>query len=158
MKFACNKCKTIFTNDIRPVKVKRDQQGYITNLYDVYYKVVNKYYDSEEDEKVYGNFRKGIFYLSKGYTCNNDISADECPSQIGKYFRVIKKPSEYIMSAEDLVEGTIPPNPKNCCCNWSSHLFECKSCGEYLGLLHLDCYEDYSVSLNVKKVERVYGK
>jgi len=158
MKLCCNKCKKILTTDLRPVKVQWDKWGYIVNKYDVFHKKSSKWYDPEGDSHEYyeaGNMKGGIFYETKKEHYNHTPE----DSGIDGYYKVIKKDSKIVVSGTSVLEDIIPPFKDGWgCCNWSlGKSLEC-GCGNTLGEMYLDCYEDYSILFNKKSTERVYKK
>lgn len=162
MKLKCNKCKTVLTKDLRPVKVKFDKDGYIFNKWQVWTRIPDKYHDPEIDGEiiplVYGNMKTGIFYQSKKDVWNNRIEPyGEEDSQVGNYLRVITLSPKIVVSGDSLLDEIIPPFEKGWgCCNWSGGRLCCPTCNTEVGIMHLDCYEDYSVRFDVNKVERCY--
>ena len=163
MKLKCNKCKTILTKDLRPVKVKFDKGGDIFNKWQVWTQIPDKYHDPEIDGEiipmVYGNMKSGIFYQTKKEVWNNKIEpwGGEDDTQVGNYLRVIKESPEIVVSGYSLLDGIIPPFQEGYgCCNWSSGRLHCPTCNIEIGTMHLDCYEDYSVRFDVDNVERCY--
>lgn len=165
MKLKGDKCKTTLIKDLRPVKVKFDKEGYIFNKWQVWSRIPDKYHDPEIDGEiiplVYGNMKEGIFYQSKKEVWNNKIEpwGDEDDTQVGNYLRVITLSPKIVISGDSLLDGVIPPFQEGWgCCNWSSGRLHCPTCNIEIGIMHLDCYEDYSVRFYVKKVERCYTK
>ena len=59
------------------------------------------------------------------------------------------------MSKNSVINGVIPLNPINCCCNWSCKPLICE-CGNEVGIMNLDCYEDGAIRFDLKSVIRSY--
>ena len=154
MKLKCSKCTKLLTTDLRPVKLKYDQDERVKNRKDVWEYRISKYYDEEHDEEIwyeFGDMKAGIFYVTKKEYYNHTPK----DSGIDGYYKVIKLKPEMVVSGSSLLGGVIPPNPINCCCNWAWEPLKC-GCGNVLGTMKLDCYQDYSVSFDIKKVVRCY--
>lgn len=156
MKLKCATCKTLLTKDLRPIKVKWNTQGYIFNKWQVFDLELSKYYDPEEEdcpiEYEYGNMKTGIFFITKKEYYNHK----PIDSGISGLYQIIKHTPKIVVSGYDILEGFIPPNPKNCCCNWSYEPLYCTNCNSKLGYMHLDCYEYHSVRFDIDKVDRSY--
>lgn len=157
MKLKCNKCKTLLTEDLRPVKVKFNKDGYIFNKWQVWTRIPDPYHNPEIDGEIvsmeYGNMKSGVFYQTKKAYYNHTPER----SGIDGYYRVIKEYPQIVVSGNSIVDGVIPPFESGWgCCNWGGAELKCPSCGTELGEMHLDCYQDYSVRFDVKKVERCY--
>lgn len=152
MKIACSSCKNLLTMDLYPVKASYDSYGYL---------IATKKLFNERKEYFHGKvIKKGIFFLTKEFPAyswtDEDVYGDDTDSYTGYHSVIKKEKSKIVVSKDSILEGVIPPNPTNCCCNWSSKPLICK-CGKQLGFMFLDCYEDGSVRFDLKSIDRVYN-
>ncbi len=148
MFFCCSTCKKQLTNtNLRPYKKKYKRFSYSSKNKD-------KYNSSSKIVKK----KKIIFPICK-------ISYDDYYNQSFFYKNIFLKHKNYYkemvysVSVKNILPDIIPPFVSGYgCCNWSfGEHFKC-SCGNVLGKLYLDCYEDKIVDLFFKSVEPVYQK
>ncbi len=148
MFFCCNRCKKPLTNtNLRPSKIKYKRFSYSQKNKDKY----------NSNKKIIKK-KKIIFPV---YT----ISYDDYYNQSFFYQNIFLKHKNYYkelvysVSVENILPNVIPPFISGYgCCNWSfGEHFKC-SCGNVLGKLYLDCYEEKVVDLFFKSVEPVYNK
>lgn len=142
MHLNCSKCKKRLTiESLRPVKEKN---SYI------------KEYACEEDKKddFYNiTMKKGVFYITE-YNKQGWSSKD---SGIKGLYQVIKEKGGIFVSQFSINKNIIPEFKTGYgCCNWNmGQILKC-SCGNLLGEMYLDCFEDKSIKFYKKSVDRVY--
>ncbi len=159
MKLQCNKCNKVLTTEMYPVKVKYlsmlPYRNKILNLSDIFAKekeVVEDYDGEEYTEYNFTYMKKGLFYMSKPTPKWNNKYCEERPA------RIIKGTKPRIIVGElSILSDIIPPYYTGCgCCNHSMGEELTCSCGNPLGKMYLDCYEDKTVNFNTERVRRVY--
>lgn len=165
MKIQCKKCNKTLTKDLYLVKVKRDGiTGGITNLKDIWLKDDPEwdYLDWDDDsEEVqepssynYGSMKAGIFYKLVGIRSYNNKYCDERPAQIIK-----SQKDKLVVGRTSIVEGVVPKFKSGYgCCDYSMGEPLICTCGNEVGEMYLDCYEDSSINFHVNKIRRVYIK
>lgn len=164
MKINCGKCNKILTQDLYPISLKTDKHGRLTKetldkVFEVIPEYVFDYENMVETNEVeyykHDHMRKGIFFVRKGTKHKNWTYED---SGIKGYYKVIKpEPKKIVVSGKSFLEGVIPVfKSGNECCDWSMGQELCCSCGNFLGEMYLDCYEDGCVDLINKNVRRNY--
>lgn len=153
MKLKCSKCNILLTQDLYCQKVSYDKHRRLTS------KSLSKIHTSahgisySQQEK---RMKKGLFYIKKASPAYN---RDFKVHGIQDYFQVVK-PSEkrLVVGERSFLEGVIPLFKSGYdCCNYNmgEELF-CE-CGNLLGEMYLDCFEDGSVELRDGGVRRVYA-
>lgn len=152
MKLKCSKCNTLLTQDLYYQKVSFDKHDYLTKggLSKIHTSDHGISY-SQQDKRM----KKGLFYIRKASSAYNrgfDVHGIE------DYFQVVKASEKRIVVGERSFLGGVIPIFKSGhgCCNYNmgEDLF-CK-CGNLLGEMYLDCFEDGSVELREGAVRRCY--
>ncbi len=152
MKLKCSKCSTLLTQDLYYQRVSFDKHGYLTkgSLSKIHTSDHGISYSQQEKR-----MKKGLFYIRKASPAyNRDFEVHG----ILNYFQVVKASEKRIVVGErSFLEGVIPPFKSGYgCCNYNmgEELF-CE-CGNLLGEMYLDCFEDGGVGLRDSGVRRVY--
>lgn len=97
------------------------------------------------------NMKSGLFYETKCNLKFNNKYSDELPAQI-----VRKEKSQFVVAQGSILDDIIPPfKSGGGCCNWGGTLLKC-SCGNTLGEMNLDCWQDGSVWFIKENVRRSY--
>lgn len=163
MKLQCSKCSKPLTTDMYQAKVHWFPGWFdnkrILNLGAIYNKDQPIYdYDEEGYEKdqpdrmEFGSFRRGVFYMTQGRKKENNKYDEDRPAQI-----VRKRLPMIAVGVSSILDDVIPPfKHGHGCCNFSmGEVMNC-TCGNPVGHMYLDCYEDGSVHFIEKGVTRVY--
>lgn len=145
MFFCCSQCKKPITNsNLRPYKKRYKRISYTQKNKDKY------------------DTRKIVIKKKKNIIPTFSVPFDENFNTVFMYnniFMVTKNKNIkfYCLSSSNILPNIIPPlESGHGCCNWSfGELLSC-SCGNVIGKMYLDCYEDSSVELFFKHVEPVY--
>lgn len=144
MKLHCAKCNKQLTHDLYKVSVSR-LNGVVLNINDIWHK------DTECDYPR-SDIKSGLFYETRNRPKENNKWHYDKPAQI---IRKIK--SEFVVSEASMCDGVIPPFKSGYgCCNYSMGEPLMCECGNHVGSMYLDCYEDKSVHLIKENVVRVY--
>ena len=163
MQVCCSKCKKTLTKDLYFVKLKYKKHN------DCFFsfKLTKDLFVTEMKERPYAqchSLKQGLFTLTKETPAYNWTASDvwgdfdDIPNESKSYFKVMKKEkSVMLISHVSFLDGIIPKDAKNCCCNWTSQPLIC-SCGNNLGMMYLDCYEFGAVHLNLNKIDRFYNR
>lgn len=156
MKLHCSKCAKQLTTDLYKVKVSW-QDNDIFNWWKVFER--EPAYDiDEEGNETYkvlgytcGGMKSGLFVMSLPVKKYNNKWDDKRPAQILR-----KVPSKIVVGKGSVFSELIPPYYEGCgCCDHSGTEWVCE-CGNELGHLYLDCYQDNSVHFHQKAVRRSY--
>lgn len=151
MKILCACCQKKLTQDLYYVKAKYDRDGYLKRSKNIY---------KEQDEYFHGkSIKKGLFFITKeipAYSWTDcDVWGDDYEMYNGYHQVIPKLKPKIVISKDSFLEGVIPPNPKNCCCNWGDVSLVCE-CGHKLGMMYFDCHQDGSAHFDIKSVIRCY--
>lgn len=170
MKLHCAKCNKQLTHDLYKVSVSR-LKGVILNVSAIWNKDKPVYETTDVEEDLgdgrtvtildetdnivgweYSNMKSGLFYETRNRPKENNKWHDDKPAQI-----ICKIKSEFVVAEDSMCDGVIPPFKSGYgCCNYSMGEPLMCECGNHVGSMYLDCYEDKSVSLIKDKVVRVY--
>ena len=176
MKINCNKCNKQLTKDLYqvPYKYFNSEYGMSRRVWDKE-TYVEKWEDADgelhENEETNYSFKRGIFIIKPkvrrySWTYKDTSGVDSKQEYIKEYgddggqhyHRVIGgDPQVIICSGDSVLEGVIPKFKRGYgCCNYSmGHYLKCE-CGNTVGHMYLDCYEDNTVSFIEKKIMRTY--
>lgn len=152
MKIKCNKCKTLLTEDLYYAKVSYDKYNYLTK--NSMKKVMTTEHGVSYSQNEY-RMKKGLFYIMKASPAyNRDFNVHGIPN----YSQVVKASEKRIVVGErSFLEGVIPLfKSGHGCCNYNMGEELFCGCGNILGEMHLDCFEDGRVELREGGVMRVY--
>jgi len=152
MKLKCSKCSTLLTQDLYYQKVSFDKHGYLTKG------SLSKIHTSDHGISYsQSDFRmkKGVFYIKKASPAyNRDFEVHG----IEGYFQVVKSSEKRLVVGErSFLEGVIPLfKTGHGCCNYNMGEELFCGCGNLLGEMYLDCFEDGSVEMRGGGVRRCY--
>lgn len=152
MKIKCSKCKTLLTEDLYYAKVSYDKYNYLTKA--SMRRVMTTDHGVSYSQSEY-RMKKGLFYISKAQPAYNRTYSDH---GIEGYYKVIKATKNRLVVGErSLLAGVFPLFKSGYgCCNYNmGEELLCK-CGNVVGEMHLDCFEDGRVELFEKSVDRCY--
>lgn len=149
MKLLCSKCKKVLTRDLYPVSVKWGTSIFgrkiVVNTSDVF--------DITGEFPTECKVKSGLFFLTKGEPAHSNKWDDQYPAII-----IPKTKPSLVVSRNSILDGIIPKfKPGYGCCDYSMGETLSCSCGNTLGDMFLDCYEDGSVQFNTKNVDRHYS-
>ncbi|CAL9964994.1 hypothetical protein VPHD479_0093 [Vibrio phage D479] len=161
MKLQCSKCSKPLTSDMYQAKVHWFPGWFSDRILNpgAIYNKDQPIYDDQDgvsegilERYEWGSFKRGVFYMSQGQKKENNKYCDDRPAQI-----VRKRASEIVVGQSSIFDGIIPPFKRgHGCCNYSmGEKLKCE-CGNHIGHMYLDCYEDGSVHFVEKNVTRVY--
>lgn len=138
MKIFCNKCNKQLTIDLRPVKKT----------------LINKAFEKIGDDDYFKyKLKKSVFFKEK----KSIYSWKFKDHGIKGYFKIFHNKSGLVISGNSFLDSIIPAMPSGKgCCNWSSGQHLRCSCGNLLGEMYLDCYEDGTVKLFDNSTRRFY--
>ncbi len=148
MFFCCSKCKKPLTDsNLRPYKKKYKR-------FSRKIKNKDKYNNTQKTIKYKKIISPVVFFPFSEYY--NDVFFYH---NIFLKNKNHDKKTVYSLSVKNILPDIIPPFISGYgCCNWSfGEIFKC-SCGNALGKLYLDCYEDKSIDLFFDSVDSVYKK
>lgn len=152
MKIHCNKCNKQLTQDLYYVPNKNGTDGYMSH------KTFKRVYTSEHgvgySQQKY-RMKKGVFFIEKSkpaYNHNYDTSGIEGLHQVIK-----RSPDTFVVGERSFIDGIIPDFKSGWgCCNYNMGSKLSCDCGNGLGEMFLDCFEDGRVELHHNKIKRVY--
>lgn len=152
MKIKCSKCSALLTQDLYYAKVAYDKHHFLTQP--SMKKVMTTDHGISYSQSDF-RMKRGLFYIKKASPAyNRDFNVHGIPN----YFQVVKASEGSIVVGEgSFLEGVIPPfKSGHGCCNYNmgEELF-CE-CGNLLGEMYLDCFEDGRVELREGGVGRCY--
>jgi hypothetical protein len=122
------------------------------------------------DEKDY-IFKKGVFYIKpaerkyswiykdvNGVDSKKEYIEDYGDDGQQHYHRILGgEPQMIVCSQMSVLDGVIPPFKSGYgCCNYSMGRNLVCECGNHVGHMYLDCYEDNTVHFIENKVTRTY--
>ena len=142
MHLNCSKCKKrLTTESLRPIK---EDKAFI------------KEYSSEEykEEDFYNIImKKSVFFIRK----DQKLGWSAKDSGIKGLYQVIKQKGGIFVSQFSIDENIIPEFKTGYgCCNWNMGQYLKCSCGNLLGEMYLDCFEEKYIKFYKKSVDRVY--
>lgn len=171
MKLHCHKCNKQLTQDMYMVPYKDHLSKRVWNK-ETY---TESWEDTDgilhEDKEVEYTFKRGVCYFkpcerkySWTYKDANQIdSKKEYVKSYGDnggqhYHNVLGgQPAKIVCSEESILEGVIPKfKTGHGCCNYSMGEYLVCGCGNRVGHMYLDCYEDKTVEFIEKNVVRTY--
>tara|TARA_A100001391_G_scaffold141360_1_gene99221 strand:+ start:2400 stop:2918 length:519 start_codon:yes stop_codon:yes gene_type:complete len=172
MKLKCNCCNKQLTQDMYPVSYKHYDTKKVWEK--ITYTETVDFGDGVTEDYIETNrtFKKGVFVLKPvtkkynwtvldmyGYISKLEAKADHNVSKTDlSYNRTFGGSGKrFIVGKASVLDNIIPPFKSGYgCCNWSMGRKLTCSCGNTLGEMYLDCYEDGVVEFYVNKVDRVY--
>lgn len=142
MKLHCSKCHKALTEDLYKVSVR-----WIPGILGTpTVKDAGKIYT--EDYKI----KKGLFFEEPSWQSYSNKYDDNEPAQILKHTQRL-----LIVGEGSVLDSVIPKFISGYgCCNWSAGMPLTCECGNHLGGMHLDCYEEGSVNFIDRNVTRGY--
>ena len=161
MKLCCNKCKNILTKDM--YYVPRPKGPPFTN------KTWFRVWEGSMSEGYY--IKDGLFYIKPyekkySWTYKDSSCVDSKKEYLESYgddghqhyHSVLGGSPETIICGEgNVLEGIIPPFKEgHGCCNWSNGASLLCKCGNKVGKMYLDCYEEGIVKFLTSNTDRVY--
>ena len=146
MKLLCGKCSQPLTIDLYKKKV---------HWVKYFYRFLVKNHKDIFDN--HGRIKKGLFFYSKSSpSMMNYVESYDNPDKYEKYI-IKKEPSLIVIGMPSLLDGIIPEFKTGYgCCHYSMGENLYCECGQHLGHMYLDCYEDGSVEFITKNVELKY--
>lgn len=141
MKLFCNRCERRLTKNLYKAKVKWKHEPFF-NL-----KIVANRGDVYDGE---GKVKGGLFFIKNEVRKFNNYNVEPMVIQSSR-------PTMLVVGENSVLDNIIPPFREGCgCCNHSMGGTLTCSCGNTLGKMYLDCYEDGSVRFYEKSVQRKY--
>lgn len=172
MKLKCNKCNKQLTQDMYPVNYKYYDTKKVWDKKTIVETIDFGEGVTEDYKSIQKTFKKGLFILkpaTKKYNWTvTDMYGHDSKFEAKKDSSVCKGDLSYhrsfggvgkrlIVGKDSILEDIIPPFKDGYgCCNWSMGRELLCSCGNTLGEMYLDCYEDGVVEFDIKSVDRVY--
>lgn len=142
MKIHCSKCHKTLTEDLYKTSVRWVPGILGTPTVKDASKICTK------DDKV----KKGLFFEEPSWQAYSNKWDDNEPAQILKQTQ-----RSVVVSEQSVLEGVVPKFVDGYgCCDWSGGMPLSCECGNHLGDMHLDCYEDGSVQFVSKNITRKY--
>lgn len=152
MKIKCSKCKTLLTEDLYYQNVTFDKNNFLTPS--SMKKVMTTDHGISYSQSDY-RMKRGLFYIRKAVPSFNRTYDYH---GIEGYYKVVKATKDTLVVGErSLLEGVVPPfQSGHGCCNYNMGEDLLCKCGNVLGEMYLDCFEDGSVEFKDGSVDRCY--
>lgn len=172
MKLKCNKCDKLLTQDMYPVNYKHYDTKKVWDKKTIVETVYFGNGVTEDYKGTYSTFKKGLFLIKPAtkkynwtvrdiyghhskFEAKKDSSVGIADLSYNRSFGGVGK--RFIVGKDSILEDIIPPFKDGYgCCNWSMGRGLLCSCGNTLGEMYLDCYEDGAVEFDIKSIDRVY--